>query len=83
MLVSEGAETRFAQTTAPSLRYKPPNFFTQKKCSLDLLVLLCQDKRTKKSSKNTSKNPLLPNACAPRIRMPYLCIVIKKQLLII
>jgi len=30
-LVSEGAETRFAQTTAPSLRCKPPNFFTQKK----------------------------------------------------
>jgi len=30
-LVAEGAETRFAQTTAPSLRYKPPNFFTQKK----------------------------------------------------
>ena len=31
MLVSEGAETRFAQTAAPSFRYKPPNFFTQKK----------------------------------------------------
>jgi len=30
-LVSEGAETRFAQTAAPSFRYKPPNFFTQKK----------------------------------------------------
>jgi len=30
-LVAEGAETRFAQTTAPSLRYIPPNFFTQKK----------------------------------------------------
>jgi hypothetical protein len=31
MLVSEGAETRFAQTAAPSFRYNPPNFFTQKK----------------------------------------------------
>jgi hypothetical protein len=31
MLVAEGAETRFAQTAAPSFRYKPPNFFTQKK----------------------------------------------------
>jgi hypothetical protein len=30
-LVSEGAETRFAQTAAPSFRYNPPNFFTQKK----------------------------------------------------
>jgi len=30
-LVAEGAETRFAQTAAPSLRYNPPNFFTQKK----------------------------------------------------
>jgi len=30
-LVAEGAETRFAQTTAPSFRYNPPNFFTQKK----------------------------------------------------
>ena len=30
-LVSEGAETRFAQTAAPSFRYKPPDFFTQKK----------------------------------------------------
>jgi len=28
---AEGAETRFAQTAAPSFRYKPPNFFTQKK----------------------------------------------------
>jgi len=31
MLVAEGAETRFAQTTAPSSRYNPPDFFTQKK----------------------------------------------------
>ena len=31
MLVAEGAETRFAQTAAPSFRYKPPDFFTQKK----------------------------------------------------
>jgi len=30
-LVAEGAETRFAQTTAPSSHYKPPDFFTQKK----------------------------------------------------
>jgi hypothetical protein len=30
-LVAEGAETRFAQTTAPSSRYNPPDFFTQKK----------------------------------------------------
>ncbi|WP_073399310.1 hypothetical protein [Bacteroides luti] len=30
-LVAEGAETRFAQTAAPSFRYNPPNFFTQKK----------------------------------------------------
>jgi len=29
--VAEGAETRFAQTTAPSSRYNPPDFFTQKK----------------------------------------------------
>jgi len=29
--VAEGAETRFAQTAAPSLRYNPPDFFTQKK----------------------------------------------------
>jgi hypothetical protein len=29
-LVAEGAETRFAQTAAPSSRYIPPDFFTQK-----------------------------------------------------
>jgi len=29
--VAEGAETRFAQTAAPSCRYNPPDFFTQKK----------------------------------------------------
>jgi len=29
--VAEGAETRFAQTAAPSSRYIPPDFFTQKK----------------------------------------------------
>ena len=30
-LVSEGGETRFAQTAPPSFRYNPPDFFTQKK----------------------------------------------------
>jgi len=30
-LVAKGAQTRFAQTVAPSSRYIPHNFFTQKK----------------------------------------------------
>jgi hypothetical protein len=30
-IAAEGAETRFAQTAAPSFRCNPPNFFTQKK----------------------------------------------------
>jgi len=39
--VAEGAETRFAQTAAPSCRYNPPDFFTQKKRGRSFWSLGC------------------------------------------